>query len=393
MNTTIKKTPLLIKIAPVLAAGFSGMIFFGVAFVIMGAVLPSLIEKFQLDTTVASTLAGLLPLGILLGSVLFGPVIDRFGYKSLIIIASLITVAGLELLAWSQGITQIRFSIFLIGLGGGVLNGLTNALISDISEDHNRASNLSILGVFYTVGAITIPLLFATLSKTLTYSPIVAGAGALMLLSVVYYTFITFPQAKFKQGFPFKKIVLMAKEPAILLLSFTLFFQSGLEGISNNWIPTFLGEQASIPAKSAMFALSSIIMGVGIGRLALSVLLKIISKKLLLLSSMLIATLGIYLITLFPTVTVALIGTFMMGLGFASTFPIIFSEIGERYKDVSGTAFSFALVIALTGNTLINLLVGVVSLKFFPLLVIGCTLAISALYIIHWSVSKKAISK
>ena len=185
----------------------------------------------------------------------------------------------------------------------------------------------------------------------------------------------------------------MAKEPAILLLSFTLFFQSGLEGISNNWIPTFLGEQASIPAKSAMFALSSIIMGVGIGRLALSVLLKIISKKLLLLSSMLIATLGIYLITLFPTVTVALIGTFMMGLGFASTFPIIFSEIGERYKDVSGTAFSFALVIALTGNTLINLLVGVVSLKFFPLLVIGCTLAISALYIIHWSVSKKAISK
>jgi MFS family permease len=70
MNTTIKR-------APVLAAGFSGMIFFGVAFVIMGAVLPSLIEKFQLDTTVASTLAGLLPLGILLGSVLFGPVIDR----------------------------------------------------------------------------------------------------------------------------------------------------------------------------------------------------------------------------------------------------------------------------------------------------------------------------
>jgi MFS family permease len=130
-------------------------------------------------------------------------------------------------------------------------------------------------------------------------------------------------------------------------------------------------------------------MGVGVGRLILSILLTKMSRKLILLSSMLMAASGIYLITLFPSVTVAIIGTFMMGLGFASTFPVIFSEIGERYKDVSGTAFSFALVIALTGNTLINLLVGVVSLKFFPILVIGCTLSISALYIIHVSISKK----
>lgn len=382
-----------VKKAPVLAAGFSGMVFFGVAFVIMGAVLPSLIQKFGLDTAIASTLAGLLPLGVLLGSVIFGPVIDRFGYKSLIIISSIITVAGLEILAWSDGIAIIRFSIFLIGLGGGILNGLTNALISDISDDHNRASNLSILGVFYTVGAITIPLLFATLSKSITYPPIIAGTGAIMMISVVFYFSVKFPEAKFKQGFPVKKIISIAKEPALLLLSFTLFFQSGLEGISNNWIPTWLNNEAGIESEKAMFALSSIIMGVGVGRLTLSILLKFISKKLLLLSSMFISASGIYLITLFPSVTVSIAGTFMMGLGFASTFPVIFSEIGEKYKELSGTAFSFALVIALTGNTLINLFVGVVSLKYFPILIIGCTFAISAIYIIQSTASKNRLTK
>ncbi len=382
-----------VKKAPVLAAGFSGMVFFGVAFVIMGAVLPSLIQKFGLDTAIASTLAGLLPLGVLLGSVIFGPVIDRFGYKSLIIISSIITVAGLEILAWSDGIAIIRFSIFLIGLGGGILNGLTNALISDISDDHNRASNLSILGVFYTVGAITIPLLFATLSKSITYPPIIAGTGAIMMISVVFYFSVKFPEAKFKQGFPVKKIISIAKEPALLLLSFTLFFQSGLEGISNNWIPTWLNNEAGIESEKAMFALSSIIMGVGVGRLTLSILLKFISKKLLLLSSMFISASGIYLITLFPSVTVSIAGTFMMGLGFASTFPVIFSEIGEKYKELSGTAFSFALVIALTGNTLINLFVGVVSLKYFPILIIGCTFAISAIYIIQCTASKNRLTK
>jgi fucose permease len=382
-----------VKKAPVLAAGFSGMVFFGVAFVIMGAVLPSLIQKFGLDTAIASMLAGLLPLGVLLGSVVFGPVIDRFGYKSLIIISSIITVAGLEILAWSDGIAIIRFSIFLIGLGGGILNGLTNALISDISDDHNRASNLSILGVFYTVGAITIPLLFATLSKSITYPPIIAGTGAIMMISVVFYFSVKFPEAKFKQGFPVKKIISIAKEPALLLLSFTLFFQSGLEGISNNWIPTWLNNEAGIESEKAMFALSSIIMGVGVGRLTLSILLKFISKKLLLLSSMFISASGIYLITLFPSVTVSIAGTFMMGLGFASTFPVIFSEIGEKYKELSGTAFSFALVIALTGNTLINLFVGVVSLKYFPILIIGCTFAISAIYIIQSTASKNRLTK
>lgn len=382
-----------VKKAPVLAAGFSGMVFFGVAFVIMGAVLPSLIQKFGLDTAIASTLAGLLPLGVLLGSVIFGPVIDRFGYKSLIIISSIITVAGLEILAWSDGIAIIRFSIFLIGLGGGILNGLTNALISDISDDHNRASNLSILGVFYTVGAITIPLLFATLSKSITYPPIIAGTGAIMMISVVFYFSVKFPEAKFKQGFPVKKIISIAKEPALLLLSFTLFFQSGLEGISNNWIPTWLNNEAGIESEKAMFALSSIIMGVGVGRLTLSILLKFISKKLLLLSSMFISASGIYLITLFPSVTISIAGTFMMGLGFASTFPVIFSEIGEKYKELSGTAFSFALVIALTGNTLINLFVGVVSLKYFPILIIGCTFAISAIYIIQSTASKNRLTK
>ncbi|MDP3451655.1 MAG: MFS transporter [Bacteroidales bacterium] len=373
----------------VLIAGFTGMVFFGVAFVIMGAVLPSLIKKFSLDTGVASTLAGLLPLGVLLGSMLFGPVIDRFGYKPLIIVSSIITISGLEILAFANQIETIRFSIFLIGLGGGILNGLTNALVSDISTDRERASNLSILGVFYTIGAIAIPLLFATLSKTLTYSVIVSGAGAVMALSLIYYSLIVFPEAKFKQGFPAARILSMAKEPAILLLSFTLFFQSGLEGVSNNWIPAYLESEAGLSPERAMMALTSIIVGVGVGRLILGLLLKTFSKVIILVISMILSSLGIILITLIPSFTISIAGTFIMGLGFASTFPVIFSELGERYKEISGTAFSFALVIALTGNTLLNLLVGVISLERFHLIILGCTFSIITLYLINFALSKR----
>jgi len=368
----------------VLAAGFIGMAFFGVAFVVMGAVLPSLIARFSLNTAVASTLAGLLPLGVLLGSMLFGPIIDRYGYKNLMIAASIIAVTGLEMLAFCTKIGEVRLSIFIIGLGGGILNGLTNALVSDASSDHSRASNLSVLGIFFAIGAITIPLLFASILKNLSYTPIVAGAGILMALSVFYYLFVDFPKAKYKQGFPVKKILEMAKEPTILILSFTLFFQSGLEGISNTWIASYMELGKGFTPETALYALSFVVVGLGAGRLLLSFLLRRIPKITILTISMLISALGMILISLFNTNTSAIIGTFLMGFGFASTFPIIFSEIGERYKEISGTAFSFALVIALTGNTLINLLVGVIDLAAFPILVVACTFFITLLYSINY---------
>lgn len=372
----------------VLAAAFAGMTFFGVAFVIMGAVLPSLIEKFSLDTSSASTLAGVLPLGILLGSILFGPVIDRFGYKSLIIISSILTIAGLELLAFSESTLQARIAVFITGVGGGILNGLTNALVSDVSKDNNRASNLSILGVFYTIGAIAMPLLFATLSEKLPYDTIVARAGIFMAIPVIFYLFVSFPRAKYNQGIPLKKIFALLKEPFLIIMSFTLFFQSGLEGISNNWIPTFLEEQAGADREAAMFSLTTIILGMGVGRLLLGFLLRKISNRVVLATSMALSATGMAIVVLSSSTILSLTGTFIMGFGFASTFPVILGELGKKYREMSGTAFSIALVIALTGNTLLNLLVGIVRLNYFHIMVIACTIIIITLYSISYSFKK-----
>lgn len=373
----------------VLIAGFTGMIFFGVAFVILGAVMPSLLEKFSIDHTQASMLAGLLPVGILLGSLLFGPVIDRFGYKSLIITASLTTFFGLQWLALSETITSARISIFLIGLGGGVLNGLTNSLVSDISTDRERASNLSILGVFYTAGALTIPLLFATLSGIFTYAAITSGAGFLVLLSALYYIFINFPQAKHKQGLPLIKMLSVAKEPFVLLLSFILFFQSGIEGISNNWIPEYLKSYKEFGNENSMLALTALIAGVGIGRALLGFILRRIQGGVVLSVSMIMVISGATLLEFTSSNLMVFSGISLIGIGFASTFPIVFSMLGTKYREVSGTVFSFALVIALTGNTLLNFLIGQIGLNRYPTLIALCAITIITLFTINNSLNKR----
>jgi hypothetical protein len=85
---------------------------------------------------------------------------------------------------------------------------------------------------------------------------------------------------------------------------------------------------------------------------------------------------------------VAIAGTFLIGMGLASTFPVVIGEIGERYKAVSGTALSIALSIALLGNTLINLLVGALKLKALPGMIAFCAIAVILIYFFNSQYSK-----
>ena len=374
----------------VLIAAFLGIFFFGMAFLVMGAVLPSLSARFSLTPSNESTLASILPLGVLFGSLVFGPIIDRYGFKLLLICATIIGVIGLEGLAYSTEFPLIVGSIFLVGFSGGMLNGSTSAIVSDISSDKARTSNMFVLGVVYCLGAFTIPMIMGSLSKTFTYTPIVAVAGGIMFLSLIYYFAIHFPEAKCKQGVPIKGVIKMIKEPTLIILSFVLFFQSALEGISSNWVSSYLSSPAvGFPSDVALYALSFIMIGLAISRCVLAVGSRFISNEVIILSSMGVTAIGTILLMIAETSTMAIIGTTLLGMGLAATFPVILGIIGEKYRHLSGTAFSFALVIALIGNTLINMLVGRLGPGSLPIVILCSVVMLVILFIIGSKVAKK----
>src|SRR5437016_5498415 len=100
------------------AAACLGMLLFGVVFLSLGSVVNLLQAKFNLDNNGIGTLTALLPFGILGGSLVFGPVVDRYGYKTLLIIAALLVMLGLEGIAFANSISWVRFFIVVIGFGG-----------------------------------------------------------------------------------------------------------------------------------------------------------------------------------------------------------------------------------------------------------------------------------
>jgi fucose permease len=345
-------------------AACTGMSFFGIAFIVMGSVLPSLTERYALDMVGASSLVTFLPAGVLLGSLIFGPVADRFGYKALLTGSTISALLGLEGLAFSDDLDILRFCIFLIGLGGGMLNGATNALVSDISEDKNRGSRLSILGVFYGIGALGIPFLLGALAQFYSYQVILQRTGLFMFLCVICFIVIKFPEPKFKQGFPIKKALILIKEPLLLTMSFFLFFQSGLEGLFNNWTTSYLEGTTSIDKSNVILSLTFFVSGMTIARLLLSYLLRMVKHSRILTGGITIALSGIIILSYSSGFYMAATGLFLAGAGLAAGFPVMIGIIGSVYKEATGTAIGIALFIALSGNTILNYVMGYISKAF-----------------------------
>jgi fucose permease len=357
----------------VYVAACIGMAFFGVAFIVMGSVLPALTVKYELDELGASSLVTFLPVGVLLGSLLFGPVVDRFGYKLLLIVSTLLAIAGIEGLSLFDELGVLRGCIFLIGLGGGMLNGSTNALASDVSDDHNRSSRLSLLGACYGIGALAVPLLLGALSKIYSYEVILRWTGVFMFLCVAYFVAVRFPEPKFKQGFPVKQALSLLRQPVLLVLGFFLFFQSGMEGLFNNWTTSYLKATTSIGDGDVLLTLTFFVLGMTVARLLLGYLFKKIKQMWVLAGGMAIAMAGIATLGFSETFPLAATGLFAIGFGIAAGFPIAVGLIGSIYKETSGTAIGIALFIALSGNSLLNYAMGWVSKTFeinsFPLFV------------------------
>jgi fucose permease len=57
-------------------------------------------------------------------------------------------------------------------------------------------------------------------------------------------------------------------------------------------------------------------------------------------------------------------GLILLGIGLAAGFPIMLGLAGSRYAAQSGTAFSFIFTITLSGNMLVNYLMGLISKNY-----------------------------
>jgi len=340
-----------------------GLLLFGIALTTLGSIVPDLREKFQLDDIAAGTLFSILPFGILAGSLAFGPVADKYGFRILMAVSCIFMAAGFEGIAFASSAGLLKVCIFIIGFGGGSINGAGSALVSDIS-DNDKTANISLLGVFFGIGALGMPLLLGILGENFMFWKIVFAVGILSFLTGIIFMIIKLPPPKITQKMPAGKIADFFRDKVLLLIAFFLFFQSSFEGLMNNWTTTYLTDHLSVSQGKALYGLSLFVAGMVIMRLLTGTILRYIPVKRILIASFFFGLTGLICIASGISTVVALAGFMLVGAGLAGGFPIMLGFVGVRYQNISGTAFSFVLTIALLGNMLINYGMGIISEKY-----------------------------
>ena len=345
------------------AANFIGIFLFGISMVIIGSTLPILKEKFGMTDIEAGSLFSILPVGILIGSVTFGPIADKFGYRWLLSVASLFLGLGFLGIAHAASMNVLRLCILIFGAGGGVINGATSALVSDLSETRSKIANLNWLGAFYGIGALCMPMAMTLIDKAY-YTTLIDIACALSILVALLFAVISYPITVEKEKISFKLIPVFLKNGLFLAICFYLFFQSAFEAIVNNWSVLFFMDKLGVVQDKALMALSFSVAGMIVMRVLTGSVLKNLSYNRLTQIALVLLSIGLVCLVIPAPYAVRVAGLFFLGAGLAPGFPAMLGVAGEIFKGVSATAFSFVMVIALTGNIVINYITGILIDKY-----------------------------
>jgi FHS family glucose/mannose:H+ symporter-like MFS transporter len=371
----------------------AGIFMFGIVMAVLGTLfgLPEMRARLKIDMAQQGNVFLLLYVGILLATLVAGPVIDAIGNKVILVASSALVAAGMAGLAYVHSFGGAAIPAVLLGLGGGGLNTSTNVLVSDLYGE-NRGPMLNLLGIFYGIGALCVPLLaaviaghFAIASQLLSCAGL-AGACALLFLAM------RFPSASTPQSFSWREALRVARYPGVLVLGFLLFCQSGNEASIGGWTSTYVGA-TGLEARTATLILAGYWAALMAGRLVVSGLLKFVEKRKLVLASGVGALVGAAILLTNRSEGMLVAGVLVIGLSYAGVFPTALAIAGDAYRKMAGTVFGLLFAIALVGGMSFPWAVGQISqrlgVRFGMVVPLGGAAGICAL---AWKILKTETS-
>jgi FHS family glucose/mannose:H+ symporter-like MFS transporter len=331
-------------------AACGGIFVFGIVLALLGTLfgLPGMRERLGIDLAGQGNLFLLLYAGIFAASLVGGPLIDHVGNKVVLTASSLLVALAMAGFALADTFALAGGAALALGLGGGGLNAANNVLVSDLYPE-NRGPRLNILGTFFGVGALCIPLAAAGLAARLSVTRLLAGSAVLAGLSAVAYAALAFPSAHEAETFSWSRAARVVRYPGVLLFGLLLLFQSGNEASIGGWTSTYVGE-VGWSTQVATWVLSGYWAALMLARLLSARLLSHAAKPRLVLLSGVGSAAGCVLLLVASSLPLVATGVVLLGASYANVYPTTLAMVGDRYQRFTGTVFGVLFSIALVGG-------------------------------------------
>lgn len=321
-------------------------------------------SEFQLSNTVASLIPsmGYIMFGLL--SIPVGVFQDKRGKKFVLLMG--LAVALLGLLSASFGLSSFaRFllAVVLMGSGAAVLQVAGNPIMRDVSEEGKYSRNLSLAQFVKAIGSLSGPVIPVLAARYFGASwkvifPIYAAAVFITLLAVAG---LRVPKQKAERGAAtLGSCLALLKNGYVLMMVGAIFLYVGAEVCVSAGIPLFLKERFSIDiSKVGLLGTGLFFTALTIGRFSGGVILNWMAPRAFFKVTCAVSLAG--LLGLFaPDRTVAIASFFLVGLGFANIFPLVFSiavdSMPEHTNELSGL-----MVTAIVGGAFLPPIMGQVA--------------------------------
>ncbi|HVN07320.1 MAG TPA: MFS transporter [Bryobacteraceae bacterium] len=321
------------------------MFVFGVVLLLMGSLLPHL----DVSGARAGNLGSLPLMGILAVTVVIGPALDKLGAKPMLALGLGLVAAALAAMPSMSSYPLLAAAALVYGVGGGILNTATNAVVSELSA-YGRGAALNLLGFSFSLGAVSAPLLMSFASRRFPASAILyllAAPPAAVLLLILA---LPFPRPT-NTATPLRELLRVLNHPVVWITGVLLFFESGNENCMFVWAGKMMKDTRGLAVSRADLALVCLSMALGAGRLLAALGMKRLGSRKLLLSSAAMILAGTAVVRAGATFGGMMLGFALLGLGMAAVFPTALAVAGDRFPEQTGTAFGAIMTAALVGGT------------------------------------------
>jgi MFS transporter, FHS family, glucose/mannose:H+ symporter len=369
----------------------------GIMTVLLGPVLPWLAARWSLNDSQAGQLFTAQFLASTVGVVISGIFVPRLGYRIALVLGLFFMALGvgtLPLGSWTAGMVSVSG----FGLGMGLAVPTANLLVAEVNYE-NKASALTLLNFFWSVGAVACPFLLAPFEKNDRISIFLPVLGISIAVVAAFLASVPLPRpAKSDDRVsPLDSLPRLMQSPAAIVLGALFFLYVGTESAVGGWLASYakriMHSSGTMWVATPSFFYGSLLLG---RALAPSVLRRIPDVAL--------GRLGLAT-ALFGVLTLVASGSWLsvvlsacvVGLGLSAIYPITIALLSHTFGATATRLGSVMFTLAGFGGACVPWLVGFWSTRMSSLKlglivpVIGCA-AMLALYLRTWQVTGESKS-
>ena len=345
------------------------------------------VDRVSRDMSLSNTVAQLIPsaafLWFFILSVPVGIIQSRIGKKAMLNLGMAVTGLGLIVPFINYTFPMVLTGFALLGIGNTIVQVSANPLLVDVVPGSKASSFLSFSQFVKAIGSMIAPVLAGFFAGYFgDWKLLFLVFGIVSVLSVLWLASVKIEESNISE----KKASLASSfallgNPYVLMMVLSIFLVVGIDVGFNSFSGKFLASHFGIDPVAAESGRSVYFLGRMLGTFAGALILtRLSSNKGFTYSALLsIVAIGVFLIL--KSAAVAWVLVFIIGLGVANIFPLVFSLTIQRYPE-RGNEISGLMMMAISGGAVIPPLMGWLSDKLNNVVAGMAVLILCAAYLV-----------